>query len=65
MIDCLDNVRDVIGASDEFRSLFVAEVVLLLTHLRAADPDLAEQVADEIELLGYSRNHSDQRTGVN
>lgn len=64
MIDCLDNVRDVIGAKAEFRSLFVAEVVLLMTQLCSADAELAEQVADEIELLGFSREHTDPRTST-
>jgi (p)ppGpp synthase/HD superfamily hydrolase len=64
MLDRIDNLRESSVADDAFRSLYVAESLLLVDCLKDADPTLAERIWLEIERLGFSRNHTDPRCDV-
>jgi (p)ppGpp synthase/HD superfamily hydrolase len=61
LLDRIDNLQDLAGADERFRSLFVAESVLLAQCLGDADPGLTERLFSEIERLGFPRDHRDPR----
>ncbi len=63
LCDVIDNLRDVGGATDDFRSRFVAEKVLLLAQIGDADPELTELAFEAIDALGLPRTHTDPRVG--
>ena len=62
MIDRIDNLREVHGADEEFRSLYAAESVLLVPCLIEADGELADEVYAAVESLGFARDHRHHRT---
>ena len=64
LLDLIDNLQSVERADEEFRSLFVAESLLLVECLKDADPELAEQLYQEIQRLGFSREYRHPRTAV-
>jgi (p)ppGpp synthase/HD superfamily hydrolase len=57
LIDRADNLRDIAGCEDEFKSLYVAESVLLAKALAGADDALLEDLYRAIDELGFPRNH--------
>lgn len=61
LADVLDNIRDLSRATPEFASRFVAEKVLLLDRIKHVDEQLAEEIYEAIEQLGYGRDHRDRR----
>jgi (p)ppGpp synthase/HD superfamily hydrolase len=61
MLDRIDNLKESSVADGEFRSLYVAESLLLIDRLKDADRDLAERIYAEIERLGFARDHTDPR----
>lgn len=61
MIDRIDNLRDMANADDRFKSLYVAESVQLVSIIAEADTELAEELYQTIERMGFSRDHQDVR----
>jgi (p)ppGpp synthase/HD superfamily hydrolase len=64
MLDRIDNLQESSVADEAFRSLYVAESLLLVDCLKDVDPVLAERIYVEIERLGFARDHTDPRCGV-
>ena len=62
LIDRIDNLRDLMEADDAFRSLYVAESVMLVERLRGIEEELEQELYAEIEQLGFTRGHRDPRT---
>jgi (p)ppGpp synthase/HD superfamily hydrolase len=64
LIDRADNLREMQGCDESFRSLYAAESVLLAKLLEGVDDGLLEDLYRAIEELGFSRDHTDGRTHV-
>ena len=62
LLDRIDNLLDLTGADDSFRSLYVAESVQLAECLRDVDDELLEELFNTIGSLGFARDHRDPRT---
>lgn len=50
LCDRIDNLRDVVNAPADFRSLYAAESSLLLEALVGTDPDLERQLAEAAKI---------------
>ena len=61
LVDRIDNLRELGNADARFKSLYVAESVLLVRCIRSADTELAEELERVIESLGFSRDHEHAR----
>jgi (p)ppGpp synthase/HD superfamily hydrolase len=64
LIDRADNLREMQGCDESFKSLYAAESVLLAKLLEGVDAGLLEDLYRAIEELGFSRGHTDERTAV-
>lgn len=65
LADRTDNLRDMALAKDGYKSLYVAESILLSAHLRKVDDELLSEFHHAIELLGFDLNHTDERVPQN
>lgn len=61
LADRVDNLRDMTLADDKFKSLYVAESLLLRDQLREVDDELLHEFHFAIEQLGFGLDHTDPR----
>lgn len=64
LIDRTDNLNELGRADAQFKSLYVAESLLLAECLAGVERELEAELFDAIDQLGFPRDHSDPRTGA-
>lgn len=61
LADRVDNLRDMDLAKESFKSLYVAESILLCEQLKNVDEELLLEFQFAVEYLGFDLSHTDVR----